>query len=181
MSFIFLFTSSHKLPFHYTPFPNTCSLFHMEMEVRFPYLEFICKKYFKNVKKFYTYSYNIKIYQLVITCLLCIDNHILEVVRACFIEHNTLINEEFSYYLIISLIEPSLNRSLIFLCLIAKDLYSDGAIDGDGFEFCTLCDFHMDLNASLGHDDPPVLCLIPINVSCYCWYCFVAFEARIAT
>ena len=69
---------------------------------------------------------------------------------------------------IVSLMEPPLNKSLIFLCLAAKDLYNEEAIGDDGFEYRTLCDFHIDLDASLGRDDSPILRLLPINVSCCC-------------
>ena len=71
-------------------------------------------------------------------------------------------------HLIVSLMEPPLNKSLIFLCLVAKDLYNEGAIGDDGSKYRTLCDFHIDLDASLGHDDSPILRLLPTNVSCCC-------------
>ena len=69
---------------------------------------------------------------------------------------------------IVSLMEPHLNKSLIFLRLTVKDLYNERAIGDDGSEYRTLCDFHIGLGASLGRDDSPVLCLLPTNVSCCC-------------
>ena len=39
---------------------------------------------------------------------------------------------------IVSLIEPPLKRFLIFFCLVAEDLYDDGARGGDGFDCLTL-------------------------------------------
>ena len=39
---------------------------------------------------------------------------------------------------IVSLIVPHLKRLLIFFCLVAEDLYNDGARGGDGSDCLTL-------------------------------------------
>ena len=66
---------------------------------------------------------NIKFENLKITCLLCTNNHILEVMRFCFCRYYTLINEELLIKRpIVSLIEPPFNIFKIFFCLAAKDL-----------------------------------------------------------
>ena len=83
-------------------------------------------------------------------------------------------------YPIISLMKPHLNKSLIFLCLVVEDSYSEGIIGGDGFECRILCDFHIGLGTSLGCDDSLILRLLPTNVSCCYRSHFVAFKAWIA-
>lgn len=62
----------------------------------------------------------------------------------------------------VSLMEPHLNR----FCLAIKDLYNDGVIVSDGFEYLTLCDFHICSSVSLGLEGSFVLRLLPTHASC---------------
>ena len=63
---------------------------------------------------------------------------------------NLLINR-----LIFSLIKPPLNIFFRLFCLVAGDLYNDGAIGGDGSVCRTLCDFCIHLDGSPGYEDSP--------------------------
>ena len=64
---------------------------------------------------------------------------------------NLLINRP-----IISLIEPCFKIFFRLFCLTAKDLYNDGAIDGNGSVCQTFCDLCIRLDGSLGCEDSPI-------------------------
>ena len=57
---------------------------------------------------------------------------------------------------IVSLIEPPLNIFFRLFCLVAEDLYNDGAIGGDGSVSRTLCNFCIRLDESPGCEDSPI-------------------------
>ena len=61
---------------------------------------------------------------------------------------NLLINRP-----IVSLIEPHLNIFFRLFCLVAKDLYNNGASGGDGFVCQTLCDLCIRLDGSPSCED----------------------------
>ena len=57
---------------------------------------------------------------------------------------------------IVSLIEPPLNIFFKLFCLVAKDLYNDGAIGGDRSVCSTLYDLCIRLDGSPGCKDSPI-------------------------
>ena len=64
---------------------------------------------------------------------------------------NLLINRP-----IVSLIKPPLNIFCRLFCLVAEDLYNDGAIGSDGSVCRTLCDLYIHLDGSHGCEDTPI-------------------------
>ena len=68
------------------------------------------------------------------------NNHVLEVVKVCFMRCSTLIYMKnlLISWSIVSLIAPPLKIFLIIFCLAAEDLYNDGAKGGDRFDCLTL-------------------------------------------
>ena len=56
----------------------------------------------------------------------------------------------------VSLIEPPLNRFFRLFCFVAKDLYNDGAIGGDGPVCRTPCDLCIRLDGSPSCEDSPI-------------------------
>ena len=57
---------------------------------------------------------------------------------------------------IVSLIESHLNIFFRLFCFAAKDLYNDGANDGDGSVCRTLCDLCIHLDRPPGCEDSPI-------------------------
>ena len=78
---------------------------------------------------------------------------------------------------IVSLIEPLFNISLIFFCLAIEDLQSEGATEGDWFEYRILCDFHIVIGVPVDREDSLVLCFFPTIFSCCSHSHSDAFEA----
>ena len=78
---------------------------------------------------------------------------------------------------IVSLIASHFNISLIFFCLAAEDLQSEGEIGGDWFEYRILCDFHIVVGVPVDREDSLVLCFFPTIFSCCSHSHSDAFEA----
>ena len=56
----------------------------------------------------------------------------------------------------VSLMAPPLKRFLTFFYLTAKDLYNEGALGGNGFEYRTLCNLRICLAGLVGCEDSPI-------------------------
>ena len=57
----------------------------------------------------------------------------------------------------VSLMAPPLKRFFTFFCLVAKDLYNEGALGGDGSEYQTLYDLRICLVELVRCEDLPVI------------------------
>ena len=70
---------------------------------------------------------------IVITCLLCTNNHVLEMVRVYFIGHNNLIYEELTDQTSHGFLDDSTFEKIFHIFYFAtEDLYNEGALGGDG-------------------------------------------------
>ena len=72
----------------------------------------------------------------------------------------------FIKHLIVSLIAPHLDRSLIFFCFAIGDFYKEGSICVDGSLCLILLDLRIDLSVSLRCEYSPTLYLLPTNFLC---------------
>ena len=103
---------------------------------------------------------------IIITCILCTHNHVLEVVRVCFIGRNTLIYEELIDQTSHGFLDgTTFEKIFTFFYLATKDLYNEGALGGDGSEYRTLCDLLICLIGLVGCEDLPII-IIKIKHIC---------------